>query len=70
MVAVAARTLFVSKGIGITRASPPPMSTDFAPRPKRARQACLVVPTVPVAEGQAVIGGNFGRQTDVHRRDP
>jgi len=38
--AVAARTLFVSKGIGITRASPPPMSTDFVPRPKRAHQAC------------------------------
>src|SRR5450631_923246 len=40
--AVAARTLFVSNLIGITRASPPPMSTDFAPRPKRAHQACPV----------------------------
>jgi hypothetical protein len=38
LVAVPARTLFVSKGIDITRASPPPMSTDFAPRPKRAHR--------------------------------
>jgi hypothetical protein len=54
-VAVAARTLFVSKLIGITRASPPPMSTDFAPRPKRVHQAC------PVGSHRSGSGTTTGR---------